>query len=151
MSEPQIQKTNDIPLSPQKGIPNPPEIIDAAPQAAVIAPAPVEVAKTCSVIEARLKVVNEYLSKSLAKRDPLEANLGSVNSGLIRVAVQLDETLRKAIESGPRTLEFMHQLEPSIELALKLARQIGRFADVELRASKESENTERLINSALNA
>ncbi len=150
MSEPQIQKTNAIPRPP-KGISPPPELVKIAPQAAEVAPATVEVAKTGSDIEARLKVANDYLSKSLEKQDPLEANLGSVNSGLIRVAVQLDETLRKAIESGPRTLEFMHQLEPSIELVLKLARQIGRFADVELRASKESKNTERLINSALNA
>lgn len=59
--------------------------------------------------EARLSCVMDYQAKSLEKTDALEANLGSINSGLMRIDVSLDETIEQALESGPRTLESVQQ------------------------------------------
>ncbi|MDA1013719.1 MAG: hypothetical protein O3A00_04600 [Planctomycetota bacterium] len=47
----------------------------------------VETAQRASSHDARLSRVLDYQASSLQKEDPLEANLGSINSGLMRVAL----------------------------------------------------------------
>jgi hypothetical protein len=86
--------------------------------------------------EARLSCVMNYQAKSLEKTDALEANLGSLNSGLIRIGVSLDETIQQALESSPRTLESVQRLLPAIETHLRLTRQVDRFAQIEVRAAE---------------
>ena len=86
--------------------------------------------------EARLSCVMDYQAKSLEKTDALEANLGSINSGLMRIAVSLDEMIEQALESGPRTLESVQRILPAIETHLRLARQVDRFAQIEVRAAE---------------
>ncbi|MDP6556602.1 MAG: hypothetical protein QGG71_18165, partial [Pirellulaceae bacterium] len=73
--------------------------------------------------EARLGRLHDYLTKSLKKKDALEANLGSINSGLMRVALWLDETIEHTIESGPRSIERIESLLPAIDTQLRVARQ----------------------------
>jgi hypothetical protein len=87
------------------------------------------------VHEARLGRVLDYQAGSLAKEDALEANLGSINSGLMRVALWLDETIEEAMESGPRTVERLQRILPAIDTHLRVTRQVDRFAQIELRAS----------------
>ena len=84
--------------------------------------------------EARLSRVLDYQASSLGKEDPLEANLGSINSGLMRVALWLDETIEQAMESGPRTVERLQRILPAIDTHLRVTRQVDRFAQIELRA-----------------
>lgn len=86
--------------------------------------------------EARLGRLHDYLAKSLKKKDALEANLGSINSGLMRVAVWLDETIEQAIESGPPSIERIESLLPAIDTQLRVARQVDRFAQIEIRAAE---------------
>jgi hypothetical protein len=86
--------------------------------------------------EARLSCVMDYQANSLEKTDALEANLGSINSGLMRIGVSLDETIQQALESSPRTLESVQRLLPAIETHLRLTRQVDRFAQIEVRAAE---------------
>ena len=86
--------------------------------------------------EARLGRVHDYLTNSLKKKDALEANLGSVNSGLIRVALWLDETIAKTIESGPHSIEHVESVQPAIDTHLRVARQVDRLAQIEIRAAE---------------
>lgn len=86
--------------------------------------------------EARLSRVRDYQAKSLAKEDDLEANLGSINSGLMRVALWLDEAIEEALESGPRSIERLKRMLPAIDTHLRVARQVDRFAQIEIRAAE---------------
>lgn len=84
--------------------------------------------------DARLSRVLDYQASSLEKDDPLEANLGSINSGLMRVALWLDETIEQAMESGPPNVERLSRILPAIDTHLRVTRQVDRFAQIELRA-----------------
>ena len=86
--------------------------------------------------EARLSRVRDYQATSLAKADALEANLGSINSGLMRVALWLDETIEQTLECGPRSIERLKGLLPAIDTHLRVARQVDRFAHIEIRAAE---------------
>ncbi len=91
----------------------------------------------------------DYQTKSLEKTDALEANLGSINSGLMRIAVSLDETIEQAIESGPRTLERVQRILPAIETHLRVARQIDRFAQIDVRAAESRKRKPNDDNAAM--
>jgi hypothetical protein len=82
---------------------------------------------------ARLNRLHDFQTSSLAKEDPLDANLGSVNSGLIRVALWLDEVITDAMESGPASVERLQRMLPAIDTHLRVTRQVDRFAQLELR------------------
>jgi hypothetical protein len=82
----------------------------------------------------RLSRVLDYQISSLEKDDPLEANLGSINSGLMRVALWLDETIEQVMESGPPNVERLARILPAIDAHLRVTRQVDRFAQIELRA-----------------
>ncbi len=86
--------------------------------------------------EVRVRRVLDYQANSLGKEDALEANLGSINSGLMRVALWLDETIEQAMESGPRTVERLQGLLPAIDTHLRVTRQVDRFAQTELRVAE---------------
>jgi hypothetical protein len=83
---------------------------------------------------ARLSRVVDYQAQSLGKPDALQANLGSLNSGLMRIALNLDEALEQALSGGPRTVERVQKLLPAIETHLRVARQVDRFAQLEMRS-----------------
>ena len=85
---------------------------------------------------ARLSRALDYQLGALGKEDPLAANLGSMNGGLMRMAVWLDETLLQSMESGPPNLERAQRLLPAIETLLRLMRQVDRFSQLELRTAE---------------
>jgi len=95
-----------------------------------------DVIEGAHIHEARLSRVRDYQAKSLAKEDDLEANLGSINSGLMRVALWLDEAIEQALESGPRSIERLKRMLPAIDTHLRVARQVDRFAQIEIRAAE---------------
>ena len=86
--------------------------------------------------EARLSRVLEYQINTLTNEDSLGANLGSVNSGLMRVALWLDETIEQAMESGPRTIDQLQRMLPAVDTYLRVTRQIDRFAQLAVRAAE---------------
>jgi hypothetical protein len=65
--------------------------------------------------------------------------LGSVNSGLMRIGLWLDDTIGRAMSDGSPTLERMHRVLPAIETYLRVMRQVDRFAQLELRAAAAGE------------
>ena len=85
---------------------------------------------------ARMSRVLDYQADSLEKENALEANLGSINSGLMQIALQLDETIKRTIDSGPGTVEGLHAVMPAIDTHLRVTRQVDRFAQIELRAAE---------------
>ena len=95
-----------------------------------------EAGKLANSHDARLSRVLDYQASSLEKHDPLEANLGSINSGLMRVALWLDEAIEQAMESGPPNVERLPQIIPAIDTHLRVTRQVDRFAQVEMRAAE---------------
>jgi len=86
--------------------------------------------------EARLSRVYEYLTESLKKKDALEANVGSVNCGLMQIAIWLDEAIGQDIAIGPLDVDRLKHLSPAIETYLKVTRQIDRFAQIQIRATE---------------
>jgi len=84
--------------------------------------------------DVRLSRVLDYQASSLDKEDPLEANLGSINSGLMRIALWLDETIEQTVRSGAPNAERLTRILPAIDTHLRLTRQVDRFAQLELRA-----------------
>lgn len=89
-----------------------------------------------SVHEARLSRLHDYLTNSLKNKDALEANLGSINSGLMRVAIWLDEAIEQTIASGPCSIERIESLSPAIDTQLRVARQVDRFAQIAIRSTE---------------
>ena len=90
--------------------------------------------------DARLSRVLDYQASSLEKEDALEANLGSINSGLMRVALWLDETIEQAMGSGPPNVDSLQRILPAIDTHLRVTRQVDRFAQIELRAAEARSN-----------
>jgi hypothetical protein len=85
---------------------------------------------------ARMKRVDDYQARSLSRASPLHACLGSMTSGLLRIALQFDEVIDDAIKSSPRTLDQVKKLTPSVDVHLRVARQIDRFAHLEQAVDK---------------
>lgn len=100
-----------------------------------------EAVRPASSHKARLSRLLDYQASSLEKDDPLEANLGSINSGLMRVALWLDETIEQAMESGPPNVERLSRILPAIDTHLRVTRQVDRFANIELRAAEARKPT----------
>ncbi len=86
--------------------------------------------------QARLKRVNDYAHASLEKPDPLHSNIGSINSGLMRIAISMDEAIQLSINYGPRSIERLQKVIPAIETHLRVTRQVDRFAQFEQRAQR---------------
>ena len=60
----------------------------------------------------------------------------SINSGLMRVALCLEETIEQAMGTGPPNLERLQRVLPAIDTHLRVTRQVDRFAQIELRAAE---------------
>ena len=111
------------------------ETLAPSPQATQLAEQVNEGPMVSEAHEARLTRVLDYQASALTKEDHLEANLGSINSGLMRIGLWLDETIGRAMAGGPPTVERMHRILPAIETHLRVTRQVDRFAQIELRAA----------------
>lgn len=95
--------------------------------------------------ENRLRRILDYQAAVLEKKDHLEAVLGTVNAGLMGVTIQMDEFIEGALAAGPKTVERVQKLLPSIQTYLQATRQIDRLAQAELRvaASRKGKSTSK--------
>jgi len=100
-----------------------------------IVPQPTEKSRIDSQA-ARLRRVEDYQNDALAKKNALEANLGSINAGMIRIAVWLDDILERTMGSELPSVELLQKISPAIDTQLRVARQIDRFANLELRVDE---------------
>ncbi len=80
---------------------------------------------------ARMQKVREYELKALSRKNSLKAVLGTVNSDLMRIALQLGESIARSLAHNPET---MTGVLPSIETQLRLTRQIDRLAQLEMKS-----------------
>ena len=85
-------------------------------------------------LQRRLDRVAAYATASLAKRNSLLAALGSANSGLMTLNLYLEESLVQALATGPTSVEQLEKLQPSIDMYLRVTRQIDRFAQLEIKS-----------------
>lgn len=85
------------------------------------------------LIEARIA---DYQSASLRKTDPLEAVLGSINAGLLQMASQLAPRINNALTHGSNDPDSVLEIMPVLDAHLRVARQIDRFAQFEIRLSE---------------
>ena len=83
--------------------------------------------------EARLHRAFDYLKSTLQESDPLDANLGSINSGLIRMSLGFERSLLSKLEDGSPDVGQLIQILPAIETHLRMMRQVERFAQLKLR------------------
>ena len=81
----------------------------------------------------RHRRIAEYRAQSLAKSDPLAANIASANSDLFEMGDHLAAGLREAMSSGALTTEELPSLQATLEQVLRLNKQIERFAQLEIR------------------
>ena len=83
----------------------------------------------------RFRRVLDYQARALAKENELESNVASINCGLLRMALRLEEMIDSTMASTPVSLERMQRVYQAIETYLKVTRQIDRFAQFEQRAA----------------
>jgi hypothetical protein len=83
----------------------------------------------------RFRRVLDYQARALAKENELESNVASINCGLLRMALRLEEMIDSTMASTPVSLDRMQRIYQAIETHLKVTRQIDRFAQFEQRAA----------------
>jgi hypothetical protein len=88
----------------------------------------------------RLQRILDYAAQALAKSNVLESNLASINSGLLKMALWLEQTIEEATTRTPITPERMQRVYQAIDTHLRVARQIDRFSQIELRAAHPRES-----------
>ncbi len=88
----------------------------------------------------RLERINDYQEESLASSSPLAANLGAVNSDLMRLSWRLMEATDQALARSPKPIAEFAMLRGPMEMCSQLARQIQRLSELDnrLRATKGS-------------
>jgi hypothetical protein len=77
--------------------------------------------------------IADYMEDSLAKHDPLEANLGIVNADLMKIAHQFQRVLDDAMQQAPETLSEMIEFMPGIDGYLRIVKQVDRFSQLTMK------------------
>ena len=78
----------------------------------------------------RLQKIEQLQSESVAKSDPLEANLGAASGGLLRMGYRLEQAIEGALVNLPSPFERFERLVPAIDMYLKVMRQADRFVQL---------------------
>jgi hypothetical protein len=81
----------------------------------------------------RLERIEEYLARALANPDALAANLGAINSDLMRIGYRMMGVINQALAESPQTQKELGKLLPAIAISAQLARQIHRLAEFDGR------------------
>lgn len=81
----------------------------------------------------RLQRIDEYRQEALAQPDALRANLGALNSDLMRMAYRLNRATNRALAHTSDLLQEFNTVGPAVAACLQVARQVDRLAQLELR------------------
>jgi len=76
----------------------------------------------------RQRRIEDYLRAALAMEDPLAANVGAVNSDLMRFGYSLQQAITKALQTTPTALDEFGKLMPAIDSYMRISRQVERFS-----------------------
>ncbi len=86
----------------------------------------------------RLKRIDDCLANALRQQDPLQANLGTAGSDLMRISHRLQQVIERGLSKDDRT-EYLDKLTPTIDLQLRVLRQIDRLARLQQRGVTHSQ------------
>lgn len=78
--------------------------------------------------QARLDRIAEYQTQALGLQDLLLANLGSLNSGQMRIALHLEGVIERQLASGKESSDQHRNVLPVISTYLHVTRQVDRYA-----------------------
>jgi hypothetical protein len=85
----------------------------------------------------RLERVDQYQNEALMRPDPLAATLGSTNSGVMEIALRLERGIIKRLDAAPDAVEAAKRIEPTLNMFLRLTRQIDRNASLERQLTNQ--------------
>ncbi len=86
----------------------------------------------------RLSRARDCVDSALEKENPFEASLGSMTGELFLIKAQLDEAIQGKLGSQP-TLEQFQKVTNSLDMSLKVARQIDRQFQLMRQEEKKEE------------
>lgn len=84
-------------------------------------------------VDAREQRIADYVTESLAKDDPFEANLGVVNADLMLIAHRFRHVLEEVMQQPPETLAEMSEFMPGVDNYLKVVKQVDRFSQLAVK------------------
>jgi hypothetical protein len=77
--------------------------------------------------------IEEYQHAALQEKSPLRAILGAYNAELMAIGSRVQQAVLAHLETGPGDLKRIAPVLRLIETDLRIARQIDRFAQLELQ------------------
>jgi hypothetical protein len=80
--------------------------------------------------EVRLEKIKAVMTEALAKADPTESAMGAITSDMMDLAFRIKEVLNESLSDAATTVAKLQQLTPTIEMFIKLTRQIARYVEV---------------------
>jgi len=83
----------------------------------------------------RKQRIDDFQRNALADPDALQANLGAINGGLMRLSYRMEAAIEASLAQIRDPAERFERLGPAIDTFLKVARQIDRYAQLDRRLS----------------
>jgi hypothetical protein len=83
--------------------------------------------------ELRRRRIQEYLDDALNKPNPLSATLGGFSAGLMVMALRLEQEIAERFATANHGKDRLERTFSSIDVHLKLLRQVDRFVQLESR------------------
>ena len=80
--------------------------------------------------EVRLEKIKAVMNEALAKADPTDSAMGAITSDMMELALRIKEVLNESLSDAATTVAKLQQLTPTIEMFMKLTRQIARYVEV---------------------
>ncbi len=84
----------------------------------------------------RLDCIERYRDGALKKSDLLDANLGLVTSGLLKMAYRQEQLLDQAYEQCADSPRGREVLRLAVDDHLRVTRQLERFLQLEIRSAE---------------
>ncbi len=84
--------------------------------------------------EARRRRLDEYRKFALKEKNLLCANLAMANADLMETCLHLGEAINGRLSRNPGSLEQIQKVAPTIEMYLRVARQVDRLAQLDVQA-----------------
>jgi hypothetical protein len=81
----------------------------------------------------RLERIRDYQRQALAHPDALLANLGAINSDLMKLAYRLLQSTNSALARCRGSQEDVEAVLPTVGVCSQIARQVDRLAQLEWR------------------
>jgi hypothetical protein len=81
--------------------------------------------------------VDEFEQQRLDDPDALAACLGAMQADLLRVGFQLGDAVKRLLAGRPLSAENLQDIEPSLNIYLRVARQNERYGQLDLRRAEQ--------------